>query len=275
MSEANIIEQTTAPLTVESLAAQFSALGLAAGQTVLVHSAMSKLGWVVGGAEAVILALLRVLGRDGTLMMPTHTAQRTDPANWRNPPVPPEWVPIIRAHMPLFNPATTPPREMGALAEQFRTWPGVIRSDHPICSFAALGPNAQQLTANHALDDMLGEQSPIGRLYELDGCVLLLGVGHGNNTSLHLAEYRAEWPGKPRITEGTTMLVDGVPQWVTFDMLRLEDEDFETIGVAYEAQHGIQPGKVGNATARFFRQRPIVDFAVEWMTLHRANKQGL
>jgi aminoglycoside 3-N-acetyltransferase len=53
MSEANIIEQTTAPLTVESLAAQFSELGLAAGQTVLVHSAMSKLGWVVGGAEAV------------------------------------------------------------------------------------------------------------------------------------------------------------------------------------------------------------------------------
>ncbi len=269
MSEADVIQQTAAPLTVASLAEQFTALGLKAGQTVLVHSAMSKLGWVVGGPEAVILALLQVLGPGGTLMMPTHSAQRTDPANWQNPPVPPDWIPIIRANMPLFNPATTPTRAMGALAEVFRSWSGVIRSAHPIGSFTALGPYAKELTADHQLKDMFGNNSPIGKLYALDGHVLLLGVGHENNTSLHLAENRADWPGKEFIAEGTTMLVNGVPQWVAFDMLRLEDEDFEALGAAYETANNIQPSTVGNATARFFKQRPIVDFAVEWIPLHR------
>lgn len=269
MSEWDVIQRTKTPQTVESLAEQFAACGLAAGQTVLVHSAMSKIGWVNGGPEAVIQALLRVLGPEGTLMMPAHTSSRTDPARWQNPPVPPEWVPIIRATMPVFDPATTPTREMGVIAELFRTWPGARRSSHPIDSFAAWGPNAAYLTADHQLEDMFGESSPLGKLYALDGHVLLLGVGHGNNTSLHLAETRAHWPGKRVIIEGTTMLVDGAAKWVYFETLQLETDDFPAIGQAFEAGQHLKPGQVGNAEARFFRQRPIVDFAVEWMERHR------
>jgi aminoglycoside 3-N-acetyltransferase len=226
------------------------------------------MGWVAGGPEAVILALLRVLGSHGTLMMPAHTPI-TDPAHWKNPPVPPDWVPIIRAHMPAFNPATTPTRAMGVIAELFRTWPGTVRSAHPIGSFAARGPQAKYLTADHRLEDIFGETSPAGKLYALDGCVLLLGVGHDNNTSLHLAEYRADWPGKHTIPEGTAMLVDGVRQWVSFEIPQLETDDFEALGAAYEAAQRIQSGRVGSAAARFFRQRPIVDFAVEWMEHNR------
>jgi aminoglycoside 3-N-acetyltransferase len=269
MSEADVIARTSTPLTVESLAEQFAICGLAAGQTVLVHSAMSKLGWVAGGPEAVILALLRVLGPQGTLMMPAHTTQNTDPAHWRNPPVPASWVPVIRAHTPAYNPITTPTREMGAIAEVFRTWPGTIRSAHPIGSFAALGPNAADLTADHRLDDMFGDSSPLGKLYALDGSVLLLGVGHDNNTSLHLAENRATWPGRRHMTEGTSLLVDGVRQWVAFEMLQLETDDFELIGAIFEGEQGYQPRMIGNAAVRFFRQRPIVDFAVEWMERNR------
>ena len=264
-----MIKNTQTPLTVDSLAEQFAACGLAAGQTVLVHSAMSRIGWINGGPEAGIQALLRVLGSSGTLMMPAHTSGRTDPARWQNPPVPSEWVPIIRANMPAFDPASTPTRQMGAIAELFRTWPGAVRSNHPVGSFAALGPNADYLTAGHSLEDMFGESSPIGKLYALDGHVLLLGVGHGNNTSLHLAEDRANWPGKRVIIEGTTMLVDGAPKWVYFEMLQLETDDFPTIGGEFEAANKIALGKVGNAETHFFRQRPIVDFAVEWMERHR------
>jgi aminoglycoside 3-N-acetyltransferase len=269
LSEWDVIQQTKIPLTVDLLAEQLAACGLAAGQTVLVHSAMSKIGWVNGGPEAVIRALLRVLGPDGTLMMPTHTSGRTDPARWQNPPVPPEWIPVIRATMPVFDPAITPTREMGATAELFRTWPGALRSNHPIGSFAARGPNADYLTEGHSLEDMFGESSPLGKLYALDGHVLLLGVGHGNNTSLHLAENRANWPGKRVIIEGTAMQVDGAPKWIYFEMLQLETDDFETIGDAFESAQGLTPGKVGNAEVRLFRQRPIVDFAVEWMERNR------
>ena len=269
MTEADLIKQTQTPLTVEMMAEQFAALGLAAGQTVLVHSAMSKLGWVVGGAAAVLQALLKVLTPTGTLMMPTHTTDNTDPALWGNPPVPDHWVPIIRAHMPAYNPATTPSKYMGAVAELLRTWSGAIRSDHPVASFAALGPEAEFLMADHRVEYDVGDGSPIGKLYELDGHILLLGVGHGNNTSLHMAEFRAEWPGKPYVNTGSAMLINGERQWVTYEALDIDDDDFEQIGADYEAQHPIKKGKVGNADVRFLKQRPIVDFAVEWMEQHR------
>jgi aminoglycoside 3-N-acetyltransferase len=269
MPESNTIRDDSLPLTIDSLTEQFAACGLAAGQTALVHSSMSKMGWITGGPVAVIQALLRVLTPSGTLMMPTHTAANTDPAHWQHPPVPESWWSVIHQHSPAFDPAITPTREMGAIAELFRTWPGALRSGHPIGSFAALGVNAAYLTTNHELLEMFGDRSPIGKLYELDGYILLLGVNHSNNTSLHLAEFRANWPGKRKIQEGTSMFVNGVRQWVKFDTLRLETDDFNQIGDSYEAENGIPRCKVGQAEVRFLKQRPLVDYAVEWMEKNR------
>jgi len=270
MPETDTISDHFLPLTVDSLAEQFATCGLAAGQTVLVHSSMSKMGWITGGPVAVIQALLRVLTPTGTLMMPTHTSANTDPTHWQHPPVPESWWPVIQQYSPAFDPAITPTREMGVIAELFRTWPGALRSAHPIGSFAALGPNAAYLTTNHELLDMFGENSPIGKLYELDGYVLLLGVNHENNTSLHLAEFRANWPGKHTNLEGTSMFVNGVRQWVEFDTLSLETDDFNQIGDSYEAQNLIPRHKVGQAEVRFMRQRPLIDYAVKWMESNRA-----
>lgn len=269
MPESNVISNLHLPQTVESLQIDLRTCGLQAGQTVLVHSSMSKLGWVAGGAQAVIQALLNVLGDTGTLMMPTHTTQNTDPGNWSNPPVPETWVPVIRAHTPAFDPATTPTRSMGAIPELFRTWPGTLRSAHPIGSFAAHGPNAQRLTQHHQLLDMFGDTSPLGALYELDGYILLLGVDHANNTSLHLAENRAHWEGKVFISEATAMQVNGVREWVNFKMLALDTDDFNPIGNAYEQQAGLKRAQVGRAEVRLIRQRPLIDFAVEWMEANR------
>lgn len=258
------------PLTVNTLAEQFAACGLTRGQTVLMHSSMKRLGvWVVGGPVAVIQALLRVLGPEGTLMMPTHTTDNTEPSRWGNPPVPPMWWPIIRAESPAYDPAITPTRQMGIIPELFRTWPGVLRSDHPIGSFAALGANAPFLIAGHALPNMFGETSPIARLYDLDGHVLLLGVGHDNNTSLHLAEYRASWPSKTKIKEGAAVLVNGERRWLTFDDIELDVDDFERIGAAFEQRYNITHGRVGKATVRLMRQRPLVDFAQRWIERNR------
>jgi aminoglycoside 3-N-acetyltransferase len=265
MTEEATIHSDALPLTVDSLAEQFAACGLSAGQTIVVHSAMSKLGWIAGGPVAVIQALLRVLTPTGTLLMPAHTTNNTDPAHWQHPPVPESWWPTIRQHMPAYDPAITPTRSIGVVAELFRTWPGVIRSDHPIGSFAALGANAAYVTEDHRLDSEFGETSPIGRLYELDGCVMLIGVGHDNNTSLHMAEWRANWPGKPTIKQGTAMLVNGVRQWVEFEEIDYNSDDFNIIGDSYEAEYHIPRHKVGQAEVRFMKLRPLVDFAVEWM----------
>ncbi len=257
------------PITHSQLVTELAGCGLGAGQVVLVHSSLSSLGWVVGGAQTVIQALLDVLTPTGTLMMPAHTGENTDPANWSNPPVPESWWPIIRESRPAFDPLRTPTFRIGVIPEQFRTWPGVLRSEHPVGSFAAHGPQAELLTRDHVLEDTFGQRSPLGKLYALDGFVLLLGVGHDSNTSLHLAEYRAHWPGRRTIREGTAMQVEGQRRWVEYDQLEFETEDFPIIGAAFERERGLFRGKVGGATVRLMKQRPLVDFAVTWMETHR------
>ncbi|HYN89554.1 MAG TPA: AAC(3) family N-acetyltransferase [Ardenticatenaceae bacterium] len=264
MSEAEAIEGAPLPRTRESLAADLRRLGLDAGMTVLVHSSLSALGWVCGGPVAVIQALLDAIAPGGTLVMPAHSGDYSDPANWRHPPVPETWVAIIRDTMPAFDPRVTPTRRMGRIAELFRTWPGAVRSDHPAVSFAAWGQHAQRIVAGHALDFSLGEQSPLARLYDLDGWVLLLGVGHANNTSFHLAEYRAG-KAKPEVNAAPLMEA-GRRVWKSYQDIELDSDRFDALGAAFDAQGYTRTGPVGSATARLFPQHPAVDFAVHWLS---------
>lgn len=258
------------PATIQSLRADLTRLGVRPGMVVLVHSSLNALGWVSGGAVAAILALEMALGDDGTLVMPTHSADLSDPAQWQNPPVPEAWWPVIRDTMPPYDPDLTPTRGMGIIPETFRRGRGVVRSRHPQTSFAAKGPAAEFITAGHQLDYCLGDGSPLARVYDLDGWVLLLGVGHANNTSLHLAEYRATFPGKTEKPNGAPLRVDGRRRWVTLRDIDLDDGDFTIIGEAFERESGgVAVGRVGRGTARLMPQRPLVDFAARWMTRHR------
>ncbi|MFE4573558.1 aminoglycoside N(3)-acetyltransferase [Paenibacillus chitinolyticus] len=267
-----IIERTgKRPHTAASLAEDLRRLGVKEGMTLLVHSSLSSLGWVCGGTQAVIAAIRDALGSQGTLMMPTHSGDLSEPSAWNNPPVPEEWWDVIRSTMPAYKAEETRTFFMGALPEAFRTYPGVMRSSHPQVSFAAIGPQAQKLTGSHSLAYGLGEGSPLARLYELDGHVLLLGVGHGSNTSIHLAEYRAEYASKKEVTNGAPVLDgEGVRQWVEFPDVGIDSDDFERAGADFEVRNSpVIRGKVGSAEAALMPQRPLVDYAVVWMSLHR------
>ncbi len=215
-------EANDLPATLPSLARDFTALGVQPGMVLVVHSSLKSMGWVNGGPVAVILALEQVLGREGTLVMPTFTPDISDPANWVNPPVPESWWETIRTTVPAYDPMLTPTYHMGAIPETFRKQTGVLRSANPDTSFAAWGKHAQQITANHALVPLFGERSPLARVYDLDGWVLLLGVGHNRNTSLHLAEGRAQIPHRTMHT-GSPMMVDGERQWVPWDDIDWDD----------------------------------------------------
>ncbi|WP_428101876.1 aminoglycoside N(3)-acetyltransferase [Candidatus Rariloculus sp.] len=259
------------PVTRSRLAAELAALGLARGAVVIVHTSLSKIGWVPGGAQAIIEALLEVLGEIGTLVMPAHSAHLTDPARWKAPPVPKAWWDTIREEMPAYDPARTPTRAMGVVAETFRTYPGVRRSAHPHVSFAALGPAAETVVEEHPLGSMFGERSPLARLYALDAEVLLAGVGHANNTALHLGEYRADFPGKRTGEEGAPMLVDGRRQWVRFTDTLPNNEDFPDLGKDFAQETGQERcGPLGWGEARLMRVRAVVDYAERWMATHRS-----
>jgi aminoglycoside 3-N-acetyltransferase len=263
--------QPRGPVTIEMLVDDLRVLGVSPGSTVIVHSSLRSLGWVVGGVQSVITALLGVLGESGTLVVPTHSSDRSDPAEWSNPPVPADWWPIIREAMPAFDPVLTPLRQMGAIPEGLLRLPGVRRSQHPWVSFAAVGPHAQTITGGHSLTDSLGEGSPLARIYEQGGSILLIGVGHDSDTSLHLAEYRATWPSKRRLRRGAPMLLEGTRQWVEYDDVEIDDSDFPTIGAAYLQAGGVAAlGKLGHADAQLFDQRSLVDYAVQWMSSHRS-----
>ena len=269
--EAGAIDAASHPGTVNSLRQDLRSLGVSVGMTLLVHSSMSALGWVAGGPQAAIEALLAAVGDDGTLVMPTHSTGLSEPSLWRNPPVPESWWPIIREETPPFDARLTPTRMMGVIAEGFRTYPGVRRSRHPQESFAACGPNAGLVVDNHSLDHGLGDASPLGRLYDLDGYILLLGVGHANNTTLHLAEYRADSPGKEWVTQGGPLMVDGERRWVTFEDLEGNSDDFEEIGEAFAASGFERRAPVGSGEGRLMGVRELVDFAADWMTTHRSD----
>lgn len=271
MSEGDVINKTKGgPVTVGSIQKDLIKLGIKPGMVLVVHSGLSKMGWVNGGPVAVILALEEVLGPTGTLVMPTHSSGLSDPEEWSNPPVPQDWKETIRQTMPAFDLDLTPTRAMGLISETFRNQSDVIRSYHPHNSFSAWGNQAEFITADHQLDFGLGENSPLARLYDLEAWILLLGVKHDNNTSLHLAESRADYPGKKEVKQGAPLFINGERKWVVLTELEEHSEEFMKIGKAYTKSGGKQQiGTIGNAKSRLIPQRDLVDFAMEWMEKNR------
>ncbi len=254
----------TLAITPDDLCRELRALGLDAGAAVVVHAALSRIGRVAGGPGSLIQALMTVLTPEGTLVMPTFTGQLSDPAEWRDPPAPAGEVAAIRAAMRPFDPARTPTRNMGMVPETFRMLPGVHRSRHPMQSLAAWGRGAEALVADHELDWPLGPGSPLDRLCALGGQVLLIGVGHDRNSTLHLAETRARH--RRAITRKMPVARDGGDvDWIEIDDVADDNGRlFPALGAAFEARGQVRLGGIGGAEARLMAQRALVDFAVPW-----------
>lgn len=271
MSEEQAVKMVSQPGTRLSIAADLRRLGVKAGMVLLVHSSLSRIGWVNGGPVAVIQALMDVLGEQGTLVMPAHSGDLSDPRNWQNPPIPREWHETVRQTMPIFDPQRTPTRQMGRIAELFRTWPGVKRSHHPQVSFAAWGKEADLVTQGQSLAYSLGENSPLARVYDLDGYILLIGVGYDNNTSFHLAEYRV--PNPPLMRQGVPWQEGGERVWQEFVDVDWDDDQFAAIGRALEQTSVVTIGYIGAARCRLMAQPAAVDFAQQWLVQNRRGQK--
>lgn len=262
MSAKDLVAATALPNTVDTIAQDLKKLGVTEGMTIIVHSSLRSLGWVCGGQVAVVEALMKVVTEEGTIVMPTQSSDLSDPKGWENPPVPKEWWEIIRNNVPLFNPETTPSRSMGKVVECFRTYSGVKRSNHPLHSFAAWGKYAEWITKEQALFPSFGEDSPLRKIYDLDGYVLLLGVDHDSNTSMHLSEVRA---GVRELVDiGAPLLENDVRIWKEYKEFDYDSDDFEQIGKQFDETSFVTIGNVGNATCKLMKQREAVDFATKY-----------
>ncbi|SHI36758.1 aminoglycoside N(3)-acetyltransferase [Pseudobutyrivibrio xylanivorans] len=244
-------------------------VGLTKGDSVMVHTSLSQIGYVCGGAQTVIEALIEVVGQEGTIMMPTQSWKNLDPDTGVHWDVDEQYWNIIRENWPAYDKKITPTNTMGATAEMFRQWPGALRSDHPARSVAAWGEHAKYLTENHNLCDIFGEDSPVGKLYKLNGKVLLIGVDYDKNTSIHLADARAEYKSKHNTIEHSAVVEDGKRVWKAYETLFVDGEDFVEIGKAFEKQHAVKKEKLGNAELKCMTQRDLVDFSVTWIEKNR------
>jgi aminoglycoside 3-N-acetyltransferase len=200
----------------------------------IVHTAFSKLDRVDGGPLALIAALESALGPSGTLVMPSMSDDDEVP----------------------FEPRATPCRGMGIVAETFWRLEGVLRSDSPH-SFAAKGPRAAAITAPHRIDVPHGLDSPVGRAFAFDAQVLLLGVGHDANTTVHLAEnlagvrYGKVTHAMERDDAGTSVRRD----YVEVDHCCRNFDQLD----AWLAPDRQRLGRVGGGEARLMRARDVVD----------------
>lgn len=267
MSEKDIIDRTRRPGTAASIEEELRALGVQDGDILLVHASLSRMGWVCGGPQAVIQALLQTVGAAGTIVMPAQSGGWSDPAEWQNPAVPAEWIETIYREMPAFDPALTPTRGMGRIAELFRTWPGSMRSHHPQVSFSANGRLAAEIVREHPLTPQFGADSPLGKLYELGAKVLLLGVGYDSCTCMHLAETRL--PDMPKKRMGASVLADGERTWRWFEDYAYDADDFVQVGVMFDRSGHVASGRIGEAECRLFGARPAADAAEAWLRTHR------
>lgn len=225
-----------------------TALGLRCGDSVYVHTAMKQIGWIEGGAAALLEAFLEVLGPEGTLAVPTHTL--SFPGRTPEPYVPGET-----------------PTLLGRFPEEVRRHPQALRSGHASHSSAAIGAQAAFLTGGHDPAHALGKDSPLYRLSRSGGKTLLLGVDNRANTAIHLAEslagmpyvrlpYDASWGD-----ETAARLPDGSIQRVRQVEYPGCSEEFERLALLFAEAGIVRTGRVGRAQARLCDTGRMVELA--------------
>ncbi len=261
------------PFTRASLAANLSALGVAAGDVVMVHAGLRSVGPVVGGVNAVVGALLDAIGPEGTLVAYADWESGVD--DWDDP--------HGADAIPVFDKRTArAARDHGILAETLRTWPGTVRSDHPDAGVVALGARAEELCADHSLQYGYGEASPFAKLVGLPAKIVMLGAPLDTITLLHHAEHVARMPGKRIVRYRRKLMRDGAPAWVEIEEFDtadpvvdgLPDDFFRHIVADYLAAGGGTRGFVGCAESAVLDAASLHRFAVRWLEAWAAQHGG-
>lgn len=252
-------------ITKRDIIAHLKGLGVKAGMALEVHSSLSAFGYVVGGARSVVDALFECVGEEGTICMPLQERNNTEPSCWCNPAADHQLLAGIRMAMPPFDPLKSDCEYMGRIVENFRIREGVEYTWHPNAAFVAYGRYAKLLCNRQSLHFPLSEESPLARLYELDGQVLLLGVGYDKCTAMHLAEYRSNT--RDVILQGGSIEKDGAVVWQKYLDLDLNSSEFALIGDILEESHQVQRMVVGEADCRLFSLRRAVDIGENYFRI--------
>ena len=262
------------PASRQSLCTDLAKLGVAPGDLVMVHASLKAIGPVEGGAATIVDALCDAVGGEGTLMayVSWDRSPYEETLNGRR------LSDTKREAWPAFDPRNARPYPgFGALNRLILDRPGVRRSAHPDASMAAIGRDADWLIADHRPGCAFGPGSPLERLVQRRGKVLLLGAPPDTATVLHYAEAIADIPGKRRVTFEMPMLdARGRKVWVRaeeFDTNGILDcyaepgspDAVECIARAYLREGHQRSGPVGAADCHLFDAADLVAFGKAWL----------
>jgi aminoglycoside 3-N-acetyltransferase len=196
-------------VNTEALVAALRSAGVREGDTIMVHSSLSRIGNVKGSADAVIRSLTAAVTPEGTVLMPAYGSADTAQADYA------QGTPVD---------LRTRRSQTGAITEKFRTWPDVSRSSHPFSSVCAWGRHADYITSAHDTDPRIcHKDSPIGRLVELGGKVVGIGVSLGPISIYHVIEDTwEEFPFRVYSDPFRMEYIDAVGDRVTRDVVRYD-----------------------------------------------------
>ncbi|MGO4570826.1 aminoglycoside 3-N-acetyltransferase [Microvirga sp. 2TAF3] len=256
--------------TRASLREDIRRLGVNPGDIVMAHAAVSRVGRLLNGPDALIGALLDTTGPDGTILAYTDWDACYDELLDQEGHVPAEW----REHIPPYDAGVSrAARDNGVLAEFLRTWPSARRSGNPAASVAAVGAKADWITSDHPLDYGYGEGSPLAKLVAARGKVLMIGAPFDTMTLLHHAEHLARIPGKRIRRYEVPFATKSGTQWRMAEEFEtslpvvsgLGDDYFTTLVAEFLAMgRGVQ-GHIGDAPATTVEAAAITAFAVDWL----------
>lgn len=256
--------------TRTNLSAQLRALGLVAGDTVMVHAGLRSVGHILGGPDSLIGALLDATSPGGTVMVYTDWNDDYHELLDDDGRIPT----AMREHIPPFDPASSRARrDNGTIAEFVRTFPGALRSANPGASCAAVGTKAAWLTDDHPLEYGYGRGSPFDKLVEAKGKILLIGAPLEAMSILHHAEHLADLPGKRIAHFEAPLLIDGRTEWHRWEEFDTTDpivdglpgDYFATVVEDFLKAGGGHRGKIGNARSVLVSAPKIVRHGVDWL----------
>lgn len=225
------------PLYRSDLLAGFQQFNIQAGDKFVVHSSLSSLGYVEGGADTVIEALIESVSPGGTVFVPTMTFGQP------------------------FHVRKTPSK-VGKITDVFWRRPDAHRSHHPTHSIAGIGPDAARILDGHEDTTTTAPDSPLGKLAYDGGAVMLLGVSHTRNTTVHVLAEIAELPYLNKWGEVEVLADDGTSCPVQF--LRAGcSEGFDNLEPFLEKENAQQIRTIGNATVRYLKAIDIIEIGLK------------
>ena len=254
-------ELLTEAITANELISQLGRLLVTPERGIVleVHCSLKSIGYIVGGAQTLVDALIKSLGHDGTLVMPFQCGDNTEPAFWQLPPLDRSLWEKIRQNMPAYSPQSSEPRGMSEAYMNLSRRAGCYASNHPTSSFLAYGKYGKLITNKQDLDFPLGEESPLSTMYELPSYILLIGVGYDNCTAMHLGECRSNT--RPVILQGSAINENGYRRWKKYLDYDMDSSIFPEIGKKMEDDGLVSKGFLGHSLCRIFRFRDAVDYA--------------